>query len=264
MSSKNLLLLGSLLFLLLVTVCSVFFLDKYNPLMQSVTESEPITTTPADLFPQEIPIATASQTVVNTSLPEKNITTAPAEPEVPAKHEANTTDQTPSLHTVAPKIDRTKIPAATLRKPKIPEQPLPAIAESKTTPEKIKKRVIQPKYSTLEVTESSQSIYIEPVILNKTLHVSESGNLHRWDKTFLNDLAKRIKRGQNLILKVNATTPVTSQKRKYMQNIRRYLISRGVPSRKIKLIILKRTKGHEIIITDNRKEKIELALIERI
>ncbi len=272
MSSKNLLLLGSLLFLLLLTACSVFFIDRYNPLMQNDMRYEPIMEEGTQLqdsdtgrFSETIPIATETEGTAEHTGTESDVTQSQQQQhETSPQTEANLSHPAPpALRTIAPEIDLSRVPEADemrARQQSAGEKRVHAAARSV----KRKKRIAQPKRSGMKPDRSGGAILIEPVLLEKALTISPGGGLYRWDRTFLSDLADRMKRNRTLSLKVVTATPVATEKRVYMQNIRRFLIDRGVAPQRIRLIVQKRRKRSPVVITDNREESVELVLIERI
>jgi hypothetical protein len=276
MSSKNLLLLGSLLFLLLVTLCSVAFIERYNPLMQTVSDEDLVseeiaskqdTPASADLFTEEIPIATTPQPPHTPLITEENISQIPQPTTSKLETNVSVEDNLSSapLHVIAPKIDLDKLSLTTTTHAMESNKTVRTIHKSEPKVRKYRKRK-QKRVITAPILQKDK-IEIEPVILNRRLHVSTTGKLHRWDKTFLNDLAHRFKQNRRLLLELYTTTPVSAPTRIYMQNIRKYLIKHGVEAENIKLIVRKERKKRGIVITDdnhNKQKSIELALIERM
>ncbi len=248
MTSKNILLYGAMLFLLLVTLCSAYFLDRYNPLIHTVNIPQisdcEIATLPSgeDPFIQSIPIDILSDT--NLTQPEKRSDTNAS---LPAK--------APVPRVIPAKIDYTLVK----------KEEKAASSRTKTPANHMTAATVPPqkRIRTKSRKEPQKRIVIEPVVLTKTMQVSASGKLYRWDKPFLSDIVQKLKRDKNLYVTITSAHTGNADRR-YIQNLRRYLISHNIPKNRIRIRIAPTKSRTKIIPSDSSGHTIELSLIERI
>lgn len=268
MTSKNLLFTGALLFLLLVTSCVVYFLERFNPFIHKVAYTEYETLSPEanlsqTVFTEKIAIDTIK--TVENDLSDSN-TTSSQTPPVQAmrensqntttgmsvvNNERNTTEKHKNVK-LATKIDTTRIPetvtAAVVTKVKKPAM-------------KKKVRHVVRKKSTNRQTK--EKIVIEPVLLSKELHVSPSGKLYRWDRTFLRDIAQKIKQNKKRYIALSVTDKDATI-RTYVRNIRAYLLKMGLHKEQIKIKFKNRKQTNKYVFSDQKRDTIEFSLVERI
>ena len=245
MTSKNILLYGTLLFLLLVTTCVANFLDKHNLEIrtieyQAVPQEEVQPVTEKDQFIQDIPIAAL--------LPEKNT----------SQKETNTSF--PSAKSVEKILHKEKERNNTVVFKTPTDTKAHTVVQKKVSAQR-KKRVIKKKQP-LKIVPS-RKIVIEPVLITKTLSCSKSGKLYRWDKPFLQDIAQKAKKNRDLFVLLHSSH-ITPVKRSYLQHIRAYLIKKGVASNQIRIEVDTIEKSTAIVFSDKAKNNIELSLLERI
>ena len=258
MTSKNVLLLGSLLFLLLVTLCSVFFWDRYNTEIATVNLTEPQTDTALTSssmqpqseekhFVEEVPIQSMVARHVAQQAekaPEQRAAvTSPSETTAPTTTESPRTAQTKQ-----PEVNTTLLQKPSQQNmqssPKVIQQP------NTEKPSKVPKK------------QKQKRVIIEPVVDTKLLTVSPSGNLYRWDKPWLRDLARRIKSQKNMQVHLK-TDHMTPLKRTYMQHIRDYLVTQGIDARRV-IIVSEANRSTNIVHTNTQNNQIELLLTERM
>ena len=238
MTSKNILVIGLMLFMLLVTSCVAYFLERYNPMIETVTyaQEEQRTFTPVIIVPE--PNATAT-------LPaqaEENKTTAAA------AIEKNVT--LPEANITIPKVSEpvaTKINRKIIPKKQKPKRPAPVRHEKKTK----------------TVVSTKSGIVIEPVLMTETLQASRNGRLDNSVKALLRSVAQKAKAGKDRYILL--TTPgITAAKRGYLKHIKAYLLHNGVKPQQIKIKITRAKRGEKYVSSDTQKDTIELSLLERI
>jgi hypothetical protein len=275
MTSKNALLLWTLFWILLVTLCSVFFWDRYNTEIATVdlTTQKIGQTTPKTegekRFVEAVPIRTVAESNLSkiTAAPSlKRHTTLP-QPQAPKPKERERAQSTPPSAAVSAQPDRTKNAAQRRQPAQAPEKStdinrIPEIAAA-SRPLTVKKPAQKPEKEEPTVRKKSKrdKIIIEPVTMAKMLTVSRSGALFRLDKPFLRDIAAQLRADKRLhvVLKGAAATAVT---KRYMQHIRDYLIAHHISAERIELIGAPR-HTEAIELTDQQSDRIELQLIER-
>ena len=242
MTSKNILLFGTLLLLLLMTVCSALFLDRHNPMLDAAASEETISNTMLNTLPQEELFI--KQVPINT-LPKKSLT----------QHKVTVeTNISVSQHISKPKTIQNKIDY----NQSIKSQQTKNVKRTYTTQhQKIKTHITHPKLKL-----PKKRILIESVLFSKNLTVSDNGKLYRWDTSLLLEVAKRIKNQNRLYIKLTTTT-IGKKERVYLQNIRRYLLRQNVKKQQIKIIVEKHQSNTNFVQTIGRPT-IELAIVERI
>ncbi len=257
MTSKNVLLMGVLLFLLLVTLCSAFFWDRYNPDIETVNpgQSETAvspssfhTNTMEESFVEEVPIRTIPKT--NSSL----TVSVPKEPlKKPSPGKTVIKEHPASIRNVHAEINATdtKHQIASDRNESLRQTP----SVQKNPPVKGKTSPAQ------ESGAKKKKIIIEPVVETKVLTVSRSGQLFRWDRPYLKDLARQLKEQKNLYV-VLRTPHITDVKRRYMQHIRDYMVKLGINPKRIKMVT--KAKATKVSLTETQNNHVELLLTERM
>jgi len=246
MTSKNILFIGTMLFALLVTSCVAYFLERYNPMIETVTytQSEQRTFTPVIIVPEP-----------NATLPiphEENLTTAAA----------IVTEKNVTRPVILPKK---VLPEANKTVPKISE-PVATKINRKIVPKKQKpKRPAHVKYTkkTKPAVNNKNGIVIEPVLMTKTLQVSRNGRLGNTAKALLRSVARKIKAGKDRYILLS-TPGITAAKRGYLKQIKAYLLHKGVKPQQIKIKITRVKSGKKYVSSDTQKDTIELSLLERI
>lgn len=280
MTSKYILLLGSLLFLLLVTSCIAFFLDRYHPnlIVQMPGEEMPLPVTQkrsqslpsnenGDLFLHEIPIDTleenASSQTAPAAAPKTEVATSAVSPAPTIEHNAThrpsksvksakEASSIPTKHTTAKQIAAKKGAETS-----VPKQPGP-VSERKAAP---KAPTVKQKHHPKPLSQKRQKVIIEPVLLVKSLAVSPSGRLYRWDKPLLEDVARLVKADRRRSVELKAAS-ATRKSHTYLQHIRHYLINHGVPGNRIRSEEQSLRNGQNVQSTLHDLT-IELSVIER-
>ncbi|RUM67014.1 MAG: hypothetical protein DSZ05_03350 [Sulfurospirillum sp.] len=246
MTSKNILFIGALLFTLLVTSCVAYFLERFNPLIQTL----PYATPQQKSYKQVVIIPEQNTTVslsgendTSNAIIKTDIETVFADPVIKTEEQTETNRTIPKIsQQIASRVD-TKI---------IPKE------------EKRHRSIIvnQPK-TQKPVIVRKKGIVIQPVLLSKVLNPSRSGQLYRTDKTLLQDIAHKMKRDKNLYI-VLSTLGITPKKRNYLKSVKTYLLEKGVKPGDIKLEINREDNYKKYVFSDRGKDKIELLLLERI
>jgi hypothetical protein len=271
MTSKNILFLGSLLFVLLVTSCVAYFLEKYNPMFSTVSpaSAEEVAlqeiTVPVEIE-QVAPKAFDGKIDIDTITPEKNITIAPipesiqkmpkpSTQEIAVQKEQNRTENEKNQSNIKENIKPILI-ATKINKEIIPKKQIKKVQKPN-----IKK--VTPKKKIMPAPKTKRKIIIEPVILTRTLNPSLKGSLSYEDKLFLQNIAARAKRNRDLSVLLS-TSDITPEKRKYLQKIKAFLKQKGLTSKQVKIEINREKREKKFLFSEQKTDKIELSLIERI
>ena len=273
MTSKNLLFTGALLFLLLVTSCVVYFLERFNPFIHKVAYTEYETLSVNEnisqtIFAEKVAIDTI-ETIEN-NFSDINTTST----EVKPIHIAKEQSQNHPEKTMAQKkedINNSKEPEIIKLATKIDMTPIPEhITTSTKEIKKVQKSLLKRKKNlrsskkkVLSTPNKSKKIIIEPVLLTKELQVSPSGKLYRWDRTFLHDIAQKIKQNKKRYVTL-LVTDKDATKRNYVRNIRAYLLKMGISKEQIKIKFKNRKQTNKYVFSDQKRDTIEFSLVERI
>ena len=238
MTSKNILFIGTMLFALLVTSCVAYFLERYNPMIETVTytQREERTFTPVIIVPEPnatVTLPAEENKTTASAATEKNVTVPEANITIPKVSEP-----------VATKINRKIIP----KKPKPkPKRPAPVRHTKKIKP----------------VVSTKSSIIIEPVLMTETLQASRNGRLNNNVKALLRSVAQKVKEGKDRYILLS-TPGITATKRVYLKHLKAYLLHNEVKSQQIKIKITRAKNGKKYVSSDTQKDTIELSLLERI
>ena len=248
MTSKNILFIGAILFLLLVTSSVTYFLDEYNPLIETVTyeQEEQHTLRP--------PVVIAQETNTPHMLPlEENRTAAIVQ-------EHNMTSALIQPKKTLPEVNQT-IPETS--KPLLTkiERKIVIIPKREKTKHRVPVKHVK-KYKTSSLRKKS-AVIIEPVVMTKTLQVSRTGRLNSRTKTLLRTVARKVKTGKGRYIRL-ATQDITAGKRNYLKELKSYLLHKGVSPGQIEIKITRTTNKKKYVFSDIQKNIIEFSLLERI
>ncbi len=236
MTSKNILFIGGLLFLLLVTSCVAYFLERYNPHIHNVVYRPSLQNEKPLVSPVEVSLGDIEEEERNTSILREQITILSK----PATEETNRSVPLPKGKTIATKVVQHKsVPAKKKRRTQKKKSPL--------------KYVIVPK----------RKVIIEPVLWTKELALSPTGRLRQSDKSILMKFAQRAKQNRELSILIS-TSAMDTKRRSYLRQIRSYLQNRGVLPRQIKIELNREEREKKVVFSEQKRDKIELSLIERI
>ncbi len=256
MSSKNVLWLGSLLFLLLVTSCIAFFIDRFNPQITAVSYSsapsahQPRDKTAEDRFTEHVTIATMPEaeesnrtTLLSPQVPDTETKSKPLT--VPAKAASSATAPrpvAPASQGKPPVQQHLKVPGTKPRKQHKKTPPAAVDLKIKTTP----------------------ALIVEPVLQSEMLTPSRSGKLYRRDRLKLSKIATRTLRNRELAIVLRSDRPPTPQMKRYLTNIVHYLRRYGLSEKRIRIEATSHATESGAVRFDKKNGKIELLLIERI
>ncbi len=257
MTSNNVLWLGMLLFLLLVTSCVVHFIDNYNPHIQQIThiQSDSLERSSNDPFSKDVEIDTFIGDELQKGL--EKLTIPASKIYISDMNDSNknilSTDLKTQNSSISVKSEQPPLKIAN----KIDKKIIPKKEKTvKKAPKKIK-TVKKPKK-----VKKVRKISIESVILTKELYPKHT-NLVTMERTFFNDIIKRVKNDENLFIKINCGH-ITPKMRRYLQKIVAYLRKNGLKSSQIKIVTEKLKNKQNIVETNGRNDFMELSLIERI
>ena len=255
MSSKNVLWLGSLLFLLLVTSCIAFFIDRFNPQITAVSyrATPPIHQSHGniaeDRFTEHVTIATMPEAE------ESNRTVLPA-PHVP-ESETKSKPLTVPAKAASSAAATPPVAPASQRKPSIQQHlKMPGTKphkQHKTTPS-----------ATVDLKiKTTPALIVEPVLQSEMLTPSRSGKLYRRDRLKLSKIATRTLRNRELAIVLRSDRPLTPKMKRYLANIAHYLHRYGLSEKRIRIEATSHATESEAVHFDKENGKIELLLIER-
>jgi hypothetical protein len=125
------------------------------------------------------------------------------------------------------------------------------------------KKVMHKKKIIPAAKEKRKKIVIQPVLLTRTLKPSLTGKLSYADKLFLENIAARAKKNRDLSVLLS-TFDITPEKRKYLQKIKAFLRQKGLTSKQVKIEINREKREKKFLFSEQKTDKIELSLIERI
>ncbi len=246
MTSNNVLWLGMLLFLLLVTSCVVHFIDTCNPNLTQIAqiESKPPEDLQIDPFSKDVQIDSFIGDELQKGL--ENLTIQSV------NNDKNETNET----------NITKIPIKKEQPPiKIPNKiDKNIIVKKEVKNEKTKKRK---KVLKEHVLKRDKRLLIESILKTREFFITKNAKLAKDDKRFLNKIAKTVKSDSSLIIKIK-TAHITPSIRKYLQQIVKYLKDKGLKSSRIEIITESSKNKKNIVKINNKKNSVELLLTERI
>ncbi len=247
MTSKNILWLGSLLFILLTTSCIAWFIDKHNPEIKHVdyqTSTNNTIQIQTDPFAKDVQIDEfigkhIKEEIAHIEIPVtdtiENNTSTPKK--VQKKQEKK-----PVL--IATKIDKSIIPVST------------KISQKKALIKKIPSVDKKVHYNTPKQFE------IEPLLATMQLDIAKDTTLHTKQKHLLNSLIHKAKQHPNAHLKIELSK-LSYTNKTYLKAIKRYLQKRGISARRIHTKIA--TSAYPIqIVKIHHNDSVEISLIERL
>ncbi len=255
MRSDNVLWLGMLLFLLLVTSCVVHFIDNYNPHIQRVVHVQNNSSTQSvdDPFSKDVQIDTFIGDELQKGLESLTIPKSNNTSEVNITENISISDIVQSSVKIDKKeqqnikipnkIDKNIIP----KKEKISKKPI------------YRKKIVQNRQN----SKKNQKIFIQPVIITKDFYLRRDKKLIGDERAFLKSIAKRVLNDNSLFIQIN-TGYITPLKREYLQQISRYLRKNGLKTSQFEIITEKTKNKQNIVEPDSKNDFIELLLIERI
>ena len=263
MTSKDVLFFGLLLLLLLVTSCIGYFWDRYNP--------EIVTVTP--------PAPTTLAQVETTSPKPKESNESPFMQQIPI-----TTLQTVTAETNKSQTVKTAVAAHTLRPKKITEVPTKMISKQQTVnrqqnslnkkphetnrhraaTHKAKSREKATHRKTAFVkTELKRKVEIESVLDTHDFPVDQNAKLSHSLRAYLVAIAHKAHQNPRLMIKL-VTSKTDERHRRFLQKIRRYLLRQGVTAQQIELKIKRKKQNRKYVVSNQKRDTIEVSLIERI
>ena len=268
MTSKDVLFFGLLLLLLLVTSCIGYFWDRYNP--EIVTVTSPAPTTLAQ--------------VETTALKPKETNTSPFIRQIPITTLQTVTDETnrsqsvkttASVHSIQPKKETGMPTEITSKQSSSKQHPL---REKRIASDKKRhktKRHITVTHKAQHIEKAShrktafakvkpkRKVEIESVLDTRELSIDHNAKLSPALRTYLSTIAHKAYRDSRLKIRL-VTSDIDERSRIFLQKIRRYLIARGAAAKQIELKIKRKKQNRKYVVSNQKRDTIEVSLIERI